>query len=103
NLESWMIENIEVVFGDYWCAKIIEGSVRGRWIKAASGRWPCDGYAAYGYRKEGKAHEVHLEINPAEAEVVQRVFDLYIGRGGQPLSMNSIVTHLTAKNVPPPN
>ena len=103
NPESRMTENIEAVFGDYWRAKIIEGSARGRRTKAANGKWPCDGHAAYGYRKEGKAREAHLEINPAEAQVVQRVFDLYVGQGGQPLSLNSIVAHLTAENVPPPN
>lgn len=103
NPEGQMTENIEAVFGDYWRTKIIESSVRGRRTKAASGRWPCDGHAAYGYRKEGKAREAHLVINEPEAEVVQRVFALYTGEGGQPLSLQGIVSVLTAERVPPPN
>jgi len=101
--ESRMTENIEAVFGDYWRAKIIESSARGRRAKAASGKWPCDGHAAYGYRKVGKAREAHLEIDEAEAAVVRRMFRLYAGLDGAPVNIQAIAAVLTAEGVPPPN
>ncbi|MBM4422617.1 MAG: recombinase family protein [Chloroflexi bacterium] len=64
--ESRMTENIEAVFGDYWREKIIESSRRGRLSKAANGKWPCDGHAAYGYRKEGKGRDARLVVHEAE-------------------------------------
>ena len=101
--ESRMTENIEAVFGDYWRAKIIEASARGRRTKAANGKWPGDGHAPYGYRKEGKGREAHLVIDEAETAVVQRIFDLYVGADGRPLNLQTIAAALTAERVPPPN
>ena len=101
--ESRMTENIEAVFGDYWREKIIEASARGRRTKAASGKWPCDGHAAYGYSRVGKARDARLEVNQAEAEVVRRIFTLYAGQDGMPLPMQTIAAILTAEVIAPPN
>ncbi len=101
--ESRMTENIEAVFADYWREKIIESSRRGRLTKAANGKWPCDGHAAYGYRREGKAREAHLVIDEGEALVTQRIFALYIGAHGRPMNLQTIAATLTAERIPPPN
>ncbi len=101
--ESRMTENIEAVFGDYWREKIIESSARGRRTKAANGKWPCDGHAAYGYCKTGKAREARLEVYEPEAEVVRRIFTLFAGPDGMPLPLATIAATLTAERVPPPN
>ena len=101
--ESQMTENIEAVFADYWRAKIIEGSKRGRRTKAANGKWVGLGPAPYGYRKVGKRHEAHLVIDKKESEVVTRIFTLYAGLYGQPVPLQTIAAILTADRVPPPN
>lgn len=102
--EARMTANIEAVFADYWREKIIESSRRGRLAKAASGKWPCDGHAAYGYRKEGLARDAELAIDEAEAAVVQRIFSLYTGAdSGKPMPMGMIAATLTHEGVPPPN
>lgn len=102
--EARMTANIEAVFADYWREKIIESSRRGRLAKAASGKWPCDGHAAYGYRKEGLARDAELAIDEAEAAVVQRIFALYTGAdSGKPMPMGMIAATLTHEGVPPPN
>lgn len=102
--EAKMQQNIEAVFADYWRAKIVEGSRRGRLTKAANGKWPGDGHAPYGYRKKGKGREAHLVIDEAEATVVRRIFAMYTGLGsGQPVNLQAIAAALTAEDVPPPN
>ncbi len=100
--ESQMAENIEAVFSDYWRAKIIEGSRRGRRQKAANGRWPCDGHACYGYEKIGKARDAHLQIDENEAQIVRRIFELYIGAQGKPLPLQTIAATLTSEGIPTP-
>lgn len=102
--EARMTANIEAVFADYWREKIIESSRRGRLAKAASGKWPCDGHAAYGYCKTGLARDAELAIDEAEAAVVRRIFSLYTGAdNGKPMPMGMIAATLTHENVPPPN
>lgn len=101
--EGQMTANIEAVFGDYWRAKIIESSSRGRRTKAANGKWPCDGHPAYGYRQEGKAREAHLVIDEAEAHIVRRIFAMYAGVWGQPISLHGIAAALNGEGIAPPN
>jgi site-specific DNA recombinase len=102
--EARMTANIEAVFADYWREKIIESSRRGRLAKAASGKWPCDGHAAYGYCKIGLARDAELAIDEAEAAVIRRIFALYTGAGdGKPMPMSMIAATLTHECVTPPN
>lgn len=98
-----MKDNIETVFSDYWKAKIVGGSRLGRRRKAASGKWVGDGWAPYGYDRVGKARDVHLEINETEAANVRRMFNMYIGADGKPMTFQGIAAALTAEDVPPPN
>ncbi len=83
--------------------KIIERSVRGRITKAKSGKWPCDGHAAYGYRQVGNRRTAHLEIDVYEAQIVCRIFAMYIGLWGKPMTLPGIAAVLNSENVPPPN
>ena len=101
--EGKMTENIEAVFAEYWREKIIESSARGRRTKAANGKWPGDGTASYGYERIGIKRDVKLAILKPEAEIVNRIFDLYVGTTGTPLPMQTIATLLTAEGIPPPN
>ena len=101
--EAKMTENIEAVFAEYWRTRIIESSRRGRITKAANGKWPCDGHAAYGYRKEGRGRDARLVINEDEAHIVRRIFRLYTGQNGVPWNPQEIAALLTAEKIPPPN
>lgn len=101
--ESQMTENIEAVFGDYWRAKIIEGSRRGRRTKAANGKWVGIGHTPYGYRAVGVGRNRQLVIEEAEAEIVRKMFRLYLGLDGQkPLSAFKISWQLSDEGVSPP-
>jgi site-specific DNA recombinase len=101
--EGRMKDNIEAVFSDYWKAKIVEGSRLGRRRKAQNGKWVGDGWAPYGYTRVGKARDVHLEIDEDEAAVIQRMFKMYIGANGRPMTFQGIAAMLTAEAIPPPN
>jgi hypothetical protein len=59
--------------------------------------------AAYGYRKVGNGRIAHLEIDDSEAETVQRIFAMYIGAWGKPMTLPAIAAVLNSENVPPPN
>lgn len=79
--------------------KITERSTRGRNAKAESGKWVGAGPAPYGYRKVGMKRDARLEIDEAEAEVVQRIFREYIGGKGA----GKIAADLTIEGVPFPS
>jgi site-specific DNA recombinase len=75
--------------------------VRGQTAKAMSNR----GYAAptpYGYRRhtvvDGRNHISRLEIEPAAAAIVRRIFEAYAAPGG---SLHSIAKMLNAEGVAP--
>lgn len=102
--EGNLMKNVRGVVAEYERLKIIERSLRGRRNKARGGKWPCDGHPPYGYDKVGEASDAYLAINETEAETVQRIYDLYIGRNGsEPMNFQSIAAVLTAEGVPPPN
>ena len=50
--------------------------------KAKSGKWVGAGHTPYGYRRSGLRGDVRLEIEPDEAAIVRRIYDLYTGRDG---------------------
>ncbi len=101
--ESRMTDNIEAVFAEYWRAKIIEGSRRGRAAKARLGKWVGIGRTPYGYTKVGSRRDVRLEICEPEAAVVRRIFDMYLGRNGYHASSPyTIANALILEGVPTP-
>ena len=86
-----------------WREKIIEGGNRGRHAKAQSGQWVGTGMPPFGYRREGARREAHLVIELGEAEVVQRIFTMYVGGQNEaPMSSGAIASKLTRDGVTSP-
>jgi len=100
--ESKLNDSIRGTFSEYWKAKILEGSMRGKIRKAENGLWVGGHGAPYGYRVEGKGKNAHLVIVPAHAEVVRRIYRDYVGARGKWASARQIARTLTAEGIPPP-
>lgn len=81
---------------------IRERTMRGIEAKARAGNWIGQGDAPYGYEKIGRGRETFLDIHPERAKIVQRIFELYIGIHGEPLSLKQIAALLTKEGVPSP-
>ena len=78
---------------------IRERTMRGIEEKAQAGKWIGQGDAPYGYQKVGLGRETRLEIHPERAEIVKRIFTLYIGIGTEPLSLKQIAALLTREGI----
>lgn len=101
--EGRLMENVEAVIAEYEREKIRERTRRGRRAKAESGRWVGGGRAPYGYRKIGKGRDTHLEIDKFEANIVRRVFEMFLGNLDRPpMTLRAICVALQAENVPRP-
>ncbi len=74
--------------------KIRERTMAGRRQKAKSGKMPS-GFAAYGYTYDTERQT--LVVNPAEADVVRRIFQLLVNEG---MGINGIAHRLTQEGVP---
>lgn len=61
---------------------ILERMMDGKHRKARAA-WVGTGFAPFGYTKIGKEKDTYLEINHYEAQIVRRIFDLYLGRNGE--------------------
>ena len=81
---------------------IRERSMRGKYEKAQSGRWGWGGVPPYGWDKVGKGKDAYLVINEEEAAVIRRIFNLFIGKDGKPMSLFAIAKLLTLEGVPTP-
>jgi len=79
--------------------KIRERSMRGKRAKAESGKW-VGIRTPYGYAKVGVRREARLEVNPEQAAIVKRIFEMYTGP--EFVSMCTIANVLTADKVPTP-
>lgn len=84
--------------------KILERTQRGRResarLGAELGRW-VGNRPPLGYSKVGMRREARLVINETETAIVQRIYALYLGLGGEkPLTMLNIAVKLTAEKVP---
>jgi site-specific DNA recombinase len=65
------------------------------------GKWVGDSFAPLGYTKVGTRKEAHLEINPVEADLVRRIFNLYLGLNGETaIGMESIALLFNSEGVP---
>lgn len=71
-------KNMAATFAQYEAEKIAERLRRGRIRKLNRGQWMGSGRAPFGYVKRGKREDARLEIDPTEAEVVKRIFNLYV-------------------------
>jgi DNA invertase Pin-like site-specific DNA recombinase len=63
--------------------QIVESLMRGKRQKAKH-TWVGNGNPPFGYTKVGKLKDTQLVINPDEADLVRRMFNLYLGRNGEP-------------------
>ena len=78
--------------------KIRERTMRGRIAAAKAGKLVRGGRPPYGYKyKDGE-----LVINPETAIVICRMFDWYLDRGDERLSVAKIAERLTEDGVPTP-
>jgi site-specific DNA recombinase len=87
-----VLNDIQGVIAEYEKAKILERTRRGKIHKAKSGH-VIGNVPPYGYNYlNGK-----YQINPAEAEVVKLIFDLFTEKR---MKMRSIVKELMIRNIP---
>lgn len=80
--------------------KILDRMDRGKRGKAMAGKW-MGTRPPLGYRKIGKRAEAYLEIDEREAELVKRIYSMYVGRDGHEIHhMLGIAVKLTAEGIP---
>lgn len=93
--EGRLFYSIRGAIAEYEKEKIKERSLRGKRQKARQGGIATVPHQAYGYtyNRETKT----LEINPAEAEIVRRIFDLFLNQG---LGTDRIARLLAAEGIP---
>ena len=97
--EDQLLLQMQGVIAEFEREKIIERSRRGKLHKAKQGCVSVLSGAPYGYvyMAAGDRHEARYEIHPREADVVRRVFQLYVNEG---LSIGAIAKALTADHIP---
>jgi site-specific DNA recombinase len=81
---------------DYW-AELREKSMAGHAAKVAAGNLPGRGRPVFGYRQVGAKKEIQFEIVEEQAEVIRRIYELYVIDG---LGVQAIADRLTADRVP---
>jgi site-specific DNA recombinase len=97
--ESQLLANVRGIIAEYERAKIVERTTRGRKGRAQAGHVPY-GRRTYGYRYVKHADKgAHYEIHLDEAEVVRRIFRLYIE---SEISSERIAALLTQEGIPTP-
>jgi site-specific DNA recombinase len=97
--EGQLLTNVRGIIAEYERAKILERTARGRRGRAQAGHVP-PGRRTYGYRYVKHAGKgAHYEIHPDEAEVVRRIFRLYIE---SEISTERIAALLTQEGIPTP-
>ena len=74
-------------------------TMRGIHEKAKSGKWIGQGDPPYGYIKVGTGRDAYLEIHEERAAIVRRIFDLYIGKYGKPMTLKQIAVLLTHEGI----
>lgn len=83
-------------------ADIAKRMMLGKREKAREGKLVQGGTAPYGYRIVGKGRDARLEIHEEEAATVRRMFDLFTGKDGRPVSLRALSRMLNSEGVPPP-
>ena len=95
-----MVESILVAFDAYTSKEIGKHTARAMKENARQGFWngsrPPFGYQVVEAEQRGQKVKKRLEIVPAEAALVRRIFGLYQGAEGVQLGVKAIVTKLNA-------
>ena len=95
--EQQLLSNVKGIIAEYEGAKILERTARGRRGRAQAGFVP-GGKRTLGYDYIKHADKgAHYEINPEEAALVRRIFQLYVQDG---LSLYAIARQLTQAGIP---
>ena len=100
DLFGGLIEQFKAVGATEERNRIAERMTRGKRQKVSGtesrpGKWVGCGHVPYGYRKIGKGKTAHLELDEYESAIVQRMFDMYLGRNGYtPISSQQIARTL---------
>lgn len=80
--------------------QIVESLMRGKRQKAKH-TWVGNSKAPFGYTKVGQRENAQLVINPVEADIVRRMFNLYLGRNGElQKGLFSIADVLNTEGIP---
>lgn len=97
--EDQLLVQFQGMIAEYERAQILERSRRGKRHRARSGEISVLSGAPYGYRYIRKTDEApaSYQVNDAEAQVVQRVYEMYTVVG---LSIGEIARRLNAQGVP---
>jgi site-specific DNA recombinase len=97
--EDQLLLQMQGVIAEFEREKIMERSRRGKLHKAKQGRVSVLSGAPYGYVyiAAGENSEARYAIHPQEADIVRRVFTLYVDES---LSIGAITRALTADHVP---
>src|SRR5439155_19803382 len=76
--EGWLFFQMRGAIAEYERTKILERTNRGRLGRAQAG-YPHGGVVPLGYRYVHNKKDGIYEIDPEEAALVQRIFQLYLG------------------------
>jgi len=97
--EDQLLLQMQGVIAEFEREKILERSRRGKLHKAKQGQVNVLSGAPYGYVyiPAGDTGQARYEIHPQEAEIVRRIFTLYVEEGR---SIGAIAKHLTAQQTP---
>src|SRR5712691_1753754 len=97
--EDQLLVQFQGMIAEYERAQIVERTRRGKRHKAQQGLVNVLGGAPYGYRyiKKIDHADAHYEVNVAEAEIVQTMFNAYTQQG---LSINAIARLLNERQIP---
>jgi site-specific DNA recombinase len=97
--EDHLLLQMQGVIAEFERAQILERSRRGKLHKAKQGQISVLAGAPYGYVyiAGGATGQARYEIHPQEADIVRRIFQLYVEEG---LSMEAIARDLTAQQIP---
>ncbi len=94
---------VDTMQGSKARADLIERNTDARRDKARAGKWVGQGAEPFGYRKTGARKTTALEIDPAEAEIVRRIFAEYTGSNGRPpVPVRRMIEQFTDEGVPTP-
>jgi len=98
--EGSLMKNVKAAVAEYERLKIVERNVRGKRLKARSGKVVGDGHAPYGYKYENSK----LVIIEEQARIIRLIYTWYLVGAGDsgPMPVLAIAKRLSEMGVPTP-
>ena len=98
--EGSLMKNVKAAVAEYERLKIVERNVRGKRLKARSGKVVGDGHAPYGYKYENSK----LVIIEEQARIIRLIYTWYLVGDGDsgPMPVLAIAKRLSEMGVPTP-